>query len=63
MTKSQLIKALEPFDDNLEVWIKVPLDDEFSHQPMSTAKVVKLDMIDGSGGETLATYDVIEVGE
>ena len=61
MTKAQLIEILEPFHDNMEVWIKGFEDDEFSHQPLNEANIVKLDMLDGSGGEALATYDVIEV--
>jgi len=63
MTKAQLIKALETFDDKLPVFIKTPVNVDFEYHPIESTSVVTIALREEPNGKVLATQEVIELSE
>lgn len=62
MTKAQLLKLLEPYPDNMEVFI-AQTETDFSYTLVNSVYKKKVDFKEDPGGETLASHDVIVIDE
>ena len=62
MTKKQLIKSLEKFPDNMEVYFR-KVDEEFEFVPVEIADTKKVKFTDGGGGKVLTKYEVIVLSD
>lgn len=62
MTKKDLIKALEPFDENMEVFLDERVS-EFDYGLLNTVRVQKINFREEPDGKDLASYDCIILSE
>lgn len=62
MTKKQLIKAMEKFPDDMEVYFR-KINEEFDFVPIEIADAKKVKFTDGQGGKVLAKYKVIVLSD
>lgn len=62
MTKKELIKALEPFEENMEVFLDERVS-EFDYGLLNTVRVQKINFREEPDGEDLASYDCIVLSE
>lgn len=62
MTKKDLIKALEPFDENMEVFLDERVS-EFDYGLLNTVRVQKINFKEDPSGKTLTSYNCIVLSE
>lgn len=62
MTKKELIKALEPFDDEMEVFLAERAT-EFTYGLLNSARKQKINFMEEPGGKVESSYEVIILDE
>lgn len=62
MTKAGLIKALEPFEDNMQVFMSERLT-EFKYGLLNSVRSQKINLMEEPDGEVLAQETVIILDE